>query len=198
MKTLVLCEGRRDVELVKQYYQLTDAEIPVTTFIGEQVEYSRLKNRESNAIRNFLEDRNPYRVLAKSENGKSALKRIFTKLARFFSGLDADVCLVIDLDGGGYEDLIKELDERVRNNFDGQELRISDPKLLDDSPAQVAVRAGISVDGSLRSDFDVLAFRHSLEEATNIGHDGRAQDEAEQLRRFVSDDSGSSPMHCVL
>ena len=59
-------------------------EIPRTdTFYGEDVSDEPLKNRESTAIRNFLERRTPYDVLAKSENGKSRLKRVFARLVKF-------------------------------------------------------------------------------------------------------------------
>ncbi len=198
MKQVVLSEGKRDVELVRCYYEQFHGDKRMKTFVGEQVEYSELKNRESNAIENFLEPRNPYDVLAKSENGKPDLKMIFTKMIRYLSSRGVQVCLLIDLDGNDHGELIRDLHERVRTNYEGSNLEVRHDERIDRSSAQIATRNHLLEDGDVRGAFDVVAFHSDLETALEIGNDDSDDVEGRKLREFVSDDRHASPLHRVL
>lgn len=199
MKQVVLSEGKWDVKLVSYYYEQFHSDLLVDTFIGEEIPYSDLKNQESNAIENFLEPRNPYDVLVKSENGKSDLKLIFVKLVRYLLGQDVQVCLLIDLDGGDHDRLLRELDEQVRSNYDGRECEIVSQEPLAKSPVQVCSRNRLLEDGSVRGEFDVVAFRHTLDTAADIDKETDSDEVKERkLREFVTDDHHASPLHTVL
>lgn len=198
MKQVVLAEGKRDVKLVEQYYERQSEDVRVKRFIGEEVEHSRLKNEESEAITNFLERRNPYQVLAKSENGKPDLKRVFTKLVNTLLHRNLDLCLLVDLDTRSYDRLIADLDERVRSNYSGNTFEISRVELIDESSAQLAARNQLIDDGRTVGTFTVLAFRSNLEKAANVADEDSEAAEAEKLRKFLADSRRSSPMRQVL
>lgn len=198
MKQVVLSEGKRDVELVRCYYEQFHSDLRVDTFIAEEEPYSDLKHSESNAIENFLERRNPYDVFAKSENGKSDLKLIFIKLIRYLMKQDVQVCLLIDLDGGDQGRLIEELDERVRRNFEGTHLEIGNDDRIQRSPAQVATRHQLFENGNLLGAFELIGFHYKLETAAGIDKENDSEEVQERkLREFVNDDR-ASPMHRVL
>lgn len=198
MKRVVLSEGKRDVSLVEQYCELVDSDVRVKTFVGEEVAHSRLKNEESEAIRNFLEPRNPYQVLAKSENGKPDLVKAFVKLANFLVSRDVEVCLLIDLDGTDLGDLIDELDTKVRSNYDGRDFAIERDSVLDRSDALVAARSCLRSGDDVVGTFEVLAFRSDLECAANIDSEDPWETQEDKLCEFIEDQHRSSPLRRVL
>lgn len=199
MKRIVLCEGKRDVKFVKCFYAHRSSDTDVATFLAEQVEYSRLKNRETSAIRNFLEPRNPYHVLAKSENGKPDLKRIFVKLVNHLLGRDVHLCLLIDLDGtSDVDDLFAELHRRVQDNYEGRNFGIQQADVIDTTEDQIAVCGQLTTQTSVRGEFDVLAFRTNLEDAAAIRDEDSEAAEETKLREFVTEDRGSAPTARVL
>jgi len=200
MKRLVLSEGRRDVRLIELFCETAATDTQVETFYGEDVSYNRLKNHESNAIRNFLERRNPYDVLAKSENGKSDLKRIFSKLARFLTKTDATVILLIDLDGGSLDRLIDELDTRIEDTYQGRRLGVREVEQVDQSQALLAHRAELysKPDDECLGDFDVIAFHHDLETAIDLDEADDDSDEERKLRDLVTDERATGPLRSVL
>lgn len=203
MKLVVLTEGKRDVKLVEQFYELSGRDIRIDKFIGEDVEYSRLKNQESQSIRNFLENRNPYDVLAKSENGKTDLKRVFIKLINFLISTEADVCLLIDLDtsnhrgADSHRELVDELDERVSSNYEGQDLSISWQGFVRRNNALSASENQFYVNDHCRGDFNILAFHSSLENEVDITGEESEGEEQQKLREFVQDDLRSEPLRHV-
>lgn len=201
MKRLVLSEGRRDVQLVEAFYDQTNPDMSVITFHGEDVSYDQLKHRESDAIRNFLERRNPYDVLAKSENGKPNLKTVFVKLINFLARQDAGLpTLVIDLDGKELRALLDELDTRVRDNYQGQSLGIRETRRIEHNSHQVAAVAELySVETEItQGAFDVLAFRQNLETSAGIRKSDGAATQEEKLRSFVEDEQATIPMRTLL
>lgn len=198
MKQVVLAEGKRDVKLVEQYYERHSTDVLVDRFLGEEVDHSRLKNEESAAITNFLERRNPYQVLAKSENGKPDLKSVFTKLVNMLLRKNLDLCLLIDLDGKRYKQLIADLDKRVRSNYSGNQFEIAHDEILEKSSAQLAARNQVLDDGRTVGTFTVLAFHSELEDAANVADEDSKTVETEKLREFLADSRRSSPMRQVL
>lgn len=200
MKRLVLSEGRRDVQLVEVFYEEVDTDVRVDTFHGEDVDYERLKNRESSAIRNFLERRNPYDVLAKSENGKPDLKRVFTKLVKFLLAREVTVTLLVDLDGAGLDALLEDLDRRVQDNYRGKEFGVQELERVDQSRQQVASVAELysKRDGNRYGDFEVVAFREDLETSADVKVQADGPTQHEKLRRFVADERATAPMRSVL
>ncbi len=196
---IVLCEGKRDVRLVETYYELHDDTVRVDTFIGESVPHSRQKNEDSRRIRNFVEPRNPYDVLVKSEEGDETLKPLFVKLINRLVTVDPRVCLLIDLDTApmgshrsNYRELIADLDQRVSDNYSGNEYGIETTERLDRSSQQVATRCRLTDRTGVRGMFSILAFHTSLEDAANTAHG----DENEQIETFVTSDA-AAPMRAV-
>lgn len=197
MKQVVMSEGKHDVEFVEQFLQQRSGDFLVDTFVGEDVEHSRLKNAESDCIRNFLERRNPYDVLVKSENGKPALKRVFVKLVNFLVDLDAAVCLLIDLDSRSLDALIDDLDTGVRTNYAGRDYAIEHLETVARNETQVAARGELLSDGRSRGEFEVLAFHSCLEAAAGID-DGDSTTEIEKkLSEFVEDSSTVEPTRAI-
>lgn len=200
MKRLVLSEGQRDVRLVEVFYEEADGEFQVDTFYGEEVAYERLKNYESNTIRQFLGRRSPYDVLAKSENGKPDLKRVFTKLIKFLTGRDVAVTLLIDLDGNGLDELFTDLDTRVEDNYRGNEFGIREVERAQRSSELIAAVAELysKRDGERYGEFDVVAFHQDLEASAGIDGSETDDDEKEKLRQFVADERACAPMRSAL
>jgi len=200
MKRLVLSEGRRDVRLVDAFYTELDSDVAVKTFHGEDVAYERLKNKESDEVRNFLERRNPYDVLAKSENGKPDLKQIFTKLIWFLSRQDVTLTLLIDLDGTGLQYLLADLDERVETNYDGKELGIRVTQRLGENSEQITAVAKLysKDDESSYGDFEIIAFKDDLEATADIDGSEDTSVERRKLRQLVTDERATAPMRSML
>lgn len=201
MKQIVLSEGRRDVRLVELFYEEINPGVSFDTFHAEAVPSGEWKFQETQKIRNFIESRNPYDVLAKSENGKQSLLTMVVKLINFLVSRDSlSLTVLIDLDGGDVDALIDLFDARVRRNYAGQALGVRSVGRIDQSPVQVAHRAElIGVDDSTpRGDFDIIAFRHALEFAVDIDGEEVIAEERDKLRSFVTDDRVSGPMRSVL
>lgn len=198
MKRIVLSEGKRDVALVENFYALSEPDIKVDTFIGEEKQYSRLKSQETDKIRNFLEPRNPYQVLAKSENGKEDLKLVFIKLANFLCKFDADVCIVIDLDGGEYNALIAELDERVHNNFRGKRLGVDHSETIQRNTDMRATILSIHSDGSPMKSIEMISFHSNLEEVVGLKKDETDEEETEIIQEFLKNRCQVQPVTQVL
>jgi hypothetical protein len=178
---------------------MAEMDARVDTFYGEDVTYQRLKQQESTKIQNFLERRNPYDVLAKSENGKPDLKTIFTKLVRFLVKQDVMLTLLIDLDGGALEGLVTDLDSRVESNYEGNEFRIRLAERVDRSQEQIAAVGELysERDGAALGEFQILAFHQNLEESAGIERSGDS-DEETKLRQFVADEQACGPMRACL
>lgn len=194
MKRVVMSEGKHDIAFVEQFLQQRSGEFMVDTFVGEDVEHSRQKNAESDCIRNFLERRNPYDVLVKSENGKPDLKRVFVKLVNFLVDLDAEVCLLIDLDSRSLGALIDDLDAGVRTNYDGKDYAIEHAETVVRTETQIAARGRLLSDGEPQGEFDVLAFRSCLEDAAAIEDDDSPEAIEDKLADFVQDASATAPI----
>lgn len=210
MDRVVLCEGKRDVRLVEKFYELERSGVEVGTFLGEEEAHWDLKNRESDAFRNFLERRNPNGVLAKSENGVTNLERLFAKLARhFLKQRNVRVCVLVDLDKKNYDhlsyasevdkyrELLADLDARVRGNYSGSDLRIERESLYRKSSAQIAGEATLHSERGEIGAFDVLAFRSDLEDAAEILDGDSSETEDGKLREFLSGTT-ADPMRDVL
>ena len=188
MKRVVMCEGKRDVTFVERYYDTRPGETLVTTFIGETVKHSRLKNEESESIANFLERRNPYDVLAKSENGKQDLKMAFTKLVNHLVRQPIELCLLIDLDDRSYPQLIDDLDTRVRDNYDGRTLGVTHQERLDRTPELLVTSSRLEANEEPVGEFSILAFQSCLEDAAAIEDGDCRETESQKLDRLLADD----------
>lgn len=200
MKRLVLSEGRRDVRLVELFYETATTETSVDTFYGEDVSYERLKSHESEKIRNFLERRNPYDVLVKSENGKPDLKRVFSKLASFLVTADVTLVLLIDLDGGSLEELIDDLDTRVEDTYQGRRLGIRDVEQIERNRVLLANRVELysKSDGHRQGCFDLVAFHEDLETAIGLDSADEDSEEERKLRDLVTGEQSVEPLRSVL
>lgn len=200
MKRLVLSEGRRDVRFIELFYETVIPDSSIDTFYGEDIAYSRLKNQESEAIRNFLERRNPYDVLAKSENGKDDLKTVFSKLARFLAKCPIDVTLLIDLDRGTLNGLMDDLDTRVDDTYEGRRLGLREVERVDQSQTLVAHKIELysKTDDERLDTFDIVAFHHDLETSIALEDADDDSDVERKLRDLVTDEQATGPLRSVL
>ncbi|WP_373189266.1 hypothetical protein [Halolamina sp.] len=169
MKRIVLSEGKRDVFLVEQFFERIGRNVEIDTFHASEVAKEEVKGQETRKIQNFMERRNPYDLLVKSEGGKPDLKRIFTKLIRSLSAREMGFVLLIDLDNRPLSALFDELNQKVRGNYDGNEYGIEmTEKIGEDTDIIAAEALFFAVDDSTTSSFDVLAFKKDLEHAAGI------------------------------
>ncbi|MEZ3144491.1 hypothetical protein [Halobaculum sp. MBLA0143] len=196
---VVLCEGKRDVRLVEQFYELEYAGVEVDRFLAEDVDHQRVRNFERRKLQNFTERRNPYDVLVKSENGVENLEFQFAGLCNvLLKQPDYEVCLLTDLDKKNYDhlthgsdirkyrELLKQLDERIQSVHEGRayEIEWSDPHAK--TSVQVAGEATLHSKQGPVGSFDVLAFRSDLEEASDIRDGDRDETEGDKLRSFLA------------
>lgn len=197
MKPVILCEGKRDVKLIECYYEHIPGEFEVKSFIGEEVPHSKLTNRESELIRDFPDRWNPYDVLVKSENGITNLQKVFGKLAKFLFDQHIQLCLMVDLDGGEYDEFLAELTEHIQSR-QGPSFEVVRKKRVQRNATLLATRNQLHNDGATYGSFDVIAFHSRLETALDI--DKRKDSRTVQhkiLREFVTDDR-AKPIHRVL
>ncbi len=196
---VVLCEGKRDVRLVEKFYELEYSDVDVDQFIAEDVDHQRLRNFERRKLQNFTERRNPYDVLVKSENGIDNLETQFVGLCQYLlKPPEYRLCLLTDLDkkdydrlthgsdSSKYREMLQELDKRVQSVHSGREYRIewTDP----DTKTRVQVAGEATLHGRQGpvGDFDVLAFRSDLEDASDIRDNDGDEIESDKLRSFLS------------
>ena len=108
--------------------------------------------------------------------------------------------MLIDLDGGELDELITEIDERVRRNFAGQALAVRTSDTLDRNKHQIAAVAELyrEHDGASEGAFTILAFHYNLESAIGLDGDTEKTDEAAKLERFVRDQSVRAVMREAL
>lgn len=198
MKQVVLCEGKRDITFFELHFRHRAEDFQVKTFVGEEVSHSRMKNEESQEIRNFQERRNPYDVLIKSENGKETLKRVFTKLVHWLVRRDIDLCLCTDLDHDSYESLIEDLDHRVQSNYEGKTLGMTHEELVEQGQVLNASTCTLTDAGTSVGHFKLLSFDSNLEDATNISSVDSDDEERTKIRAFVESSGRVSLLQEVL
>ncbi|ERH13277.1 MAG: hypothetical protein J07HB67_02315 [halophilic archaeon J07HB67] len=199
---VVLCEGRRDVRLLKRFHD-RERHCSCDTFHGGNYTADNLKNFESNKLQQFTGRRNRDDVFLKSEGGLTDLKPLFARLARpLFHTFEVAVCLVVDLDradhdrwdglGGRkrYHDLLDGLDERVDDIYT-RNCGITHDQFYRRGQYTFAAQATFTHDGYAPAAFDVLAFRSSLEDAAGITDEDDEEDETAKLDAFLTENPES-------
>lgn len=204
MSRAVLCEGKRDVRLLKRFYERRDRPVSFDTFHGERHESSELKSVEGNELRRFTGRRNDDDVFLKSEGGVEELKPLFVRLARsFFYEWQVDVCLVVDLDERDhdrwdetsdtdrYDDLVSDLDERV-GGIHGSQSNVEHEQFYRKGRHVLASSMLFDIERHEPTAFDVLAFRTSLEDAAEIADGDDESTENEKLDELLSGEGGET------
>lgn len=173
MRKIVFSEGRNDVRFACKFFNNNAQNPTIDTFVAEEFHHDVWRREEDEKIRSFLERWSPYDVLLKSENGKENLKEIFVSLSGRLATEDVEKYLLVDLDGTEVDALVSELDERMRQRFEGHGLRIADVETVARNSYIVATEAGLQADAgpTPRTGFTVVAFRSSLESVADVTGD---------------------------
>lgn len=190
MSKIIFCEGKHDIFFIKEIIQARDLELTIDAYVGEEVHPNQLKNNESEAISNFIDsfDYHPHDILVKSEGGKRNLKRVFSALVNKLSSLNVDYHVLIDLDLGGSDQLVRDLDEMVRVRYRGK-LSIQHSEVTLETADLLVMECDLLIDGSVVDRFPISAFKDSLNNIAGIGDDDVGNKKRTKLRALVRDSS---------
>lgn len=189
MKQVVLCEGKHDVHLISSFFEKRNGTYKVDTVLGEEIE-SSMQGEESRQITNFRERRNPYDVLAKSDNGKQELEKVFSALVNQLLRIDPEITVLVDLDGGTLQNFVDGLDERVRGKHDTLELGAHE--VAERNGDMVAAVCEVQTTrGKKTGEFQIVAFDQTLERVADVprGDDVELERQHEKIERFLEDEA---------
>lgn len=188
MKQIVLSEGKNDVHLISVFFKNRCGTFEVKKFHGEDAD-GHIQAEESQEIKNFRERRNPYHVLAKSENGKPNLKKIFAALVSQLMRIDPEIIILVDLDGGSLRGFMNDLDEQVQERHSGKGVKLGDHSIVKRNTDMVAAECEVLTgDGKRKGTFQILAFQQTLERVAGVSHDEEIEERKEQIEEFLEKD----------
>jgi len=187
MKQVVLSEGKNDVCFLSSFFEKRDGSFRIREFIGEE-EDGQIRSAESREIKNFRERRNPYHVLAKSENGKSNLKQVFAALVNQLVRIDPEIVVLVDLDGGSLDGFVTDLDEQVREQHTGRGTELGDPSIIErNGDMLAAVCEVLKGNGSRKGEFRIVAFKQTLERVADVSKDEELDTRQDRIEAFLGD-----------
>ena len=187
MKRIILSEGKNDVHLVSSFCGECDRTLEVKKFYGEDIE-SSFRSKESRAIRRFQERRNPYHILAKSENGKSNLKKAFAGLVNQLMDIDPAVFVLADLDGGRLDRLVADFDEQIQDRHNGR-IELGPPSNRNRNGDMVGATCEVvTAGGKTKGEFHFVAFKQTLERAAGTSHEEDRETQERKIEALLNED----------
>lgn len=188
MKQIVLSEGKNDVHLISSFFEKRSGTFRVKKFHGEDAD-GHIQTEETQAIKNFREPRNPYHVLAKSENGKPNVKQVFAALVGQLMRIDPEVVVLVDLDGGSLRGFVSDLNEQVQERHSGKGMELGDHSVTRRNSDMVAAECEVLTgDGKLKGEFRILAFKQTLERVADVSHSEQVEQKEQQIEQFLNED----------
>lgn len=197
MKQVVLCEGKHDVHLISSFFKERSGSYEINEFLGEEIE-SAIPGAESRQIKNFQEPRNPNHVLAKSDNGKQELEKVFSTLVNQLLRINPEVTVVVDLDGGSLQTFVNGLDERIRTRHD--RLELGGHKVTErNGDMLAAVCEVLTTKGKKRGEFQIVAFEQTLERVADVPRDDvDIERRREKIDQYLEEDHVYDLLDAVL
>lgn len=188
MEQVVLCEGKHDVHLVSEFFEKRRGIYKVKTVLGEEIQ-SSMQGEESHQIKNFQEPRNPNHVLAKSDNGKQELEKVFSTLVNQLLRIDPEIIVLVDLDGGCLKNFVDGLDERICSRHDRLELGAHEVTERNDDML-AAICEVLTTNGKKKGEFQIVAFEQTLERVADVprGDDVDIEVRRDQIEQFLEED----------
>lgn len=195
MKRIVFAEGKYDVLLLRKVLETCSGSVEVTNFIGEDV-VSSIGGEESRAVRSFIERRNPYHLLLKSEGGKSDLKRLFAQLMPELYNEEVAYNLLIDLDGGSFQGIQSEINERCESYT--VDIAVEVNECTTSNAHLLGYNCSVNLNGETRDSFNAVGFTHSMETSAGIEKDQDNDEKREKIHRLSRNDSVTEPIKDLL
>ncbi len=177
MKILILSEGKHDGSFFKKLFPEIWIEDSQTRIIDLKTD-SKLretKNSETEEIRKFLGNYNPYKILAKSEGGKGKAIAVFSYIVSSLQPLLKEIdktILMLDLDGITPEEQLNHLKQRIHTKYttkigiekvDAKEIRFPNSK----KPNLFILKNELRIEKNLFP-FYLVLFTYSLEIESSI------------------------------
>lgn len=188
MKQILLSEGKHDVHLISYFFEKRDGNFEITKFIGEEEE-SPIQGKESREIKNFQERRNPYDVLAKSENGKPDLKQVFSSLLNQLMGIDPEIIFFVDLDGGNLDSFLTKLDEQIQGRHSARGIKLGSHRVAKKNTDMVAADCEVLTEnGQTKGEFRIVAFRQTLERVAGVSRDDETNEWKAGIEAFLEEE----------
>lgn len=188
MKHIVLCEGKHDVHLVSSFFEERSGSFKIKKVLGEEIQ-SSMRGEESKQIANFREKRNPYHVLAKSDNGKEELEKVFSVVVNQLLRIDPEITVLVDLDGGRLKNFVDGLDERIYGRHD--RLELGTHEVIERNDDMVAADCEVlTTAGKKKGEFQIVAFRQTLERVADVSRDDDVDIEVrrKEIEQFIKED----------
>lgn len=187
MKQIVFSEGKNDVHFISYFFYERDGSFQVKKFIGEEAD-GQIRGEETREIKNFREPRNPYHVLAKSENGKPNLKQVFAALVNQLMRVDPEIVVLVDLDGGSLRGFVNDLDERIQTHHTGRGTQLGDPSITERNGDMVAALCEVLTgDGKCKGKFRIVAFKQTLERVADVPKDEEMDAREAHIEQFLNE-----------
>jgi hypothetical protein len=188
MKQIVLSEGKHDVHLISYFFKKRDENFDITKFIGEE-EVSPIQRKESREIKNFQERRNPYDVLAKSENGKPNLKQVFSSLLNQLMGIEPEIIFFVDLDGGDLDSFLAKLDEQIQGRHSARGIKLGNHRVAKKNTDTIAADCEVlTANDRTKGEFRIVAFRQTLERVAGVSRDDESDEWKSDIEAFLEEE----------
>jgi hypothetical protein len=194
-KSIIFGEGSNDLDLIEHAIRTEINPDKIKKFVGEDID-GGIKGRESKAIGNFLEDFNPNQILIKSEGGKTGLKRIFSILITQLYHRNASINILIDLDGGCFDGICEDINERCRGRFT-KDVSIHQSECIESNEVLKGYKCGITLNDESRGSFGVIGFEHSMEIAAGIDDQDNSEEKHRRIQALAEKELVQKPIQNV-
>lgn len=163
-KTLILCEGSKDIEFLKEILlKISVSRDKICSFDLSQYTNPQKKGEESIKIRNFLQNSSPYNYLIKAEGGKDGIIGIFPEIRHAIIPITKTIIL-IDLDRNPYEAIVNKLKIKIKSkNKRSVDLKCT---LIKDNILMKLINIEVHIDQQKIHNFYLLCFIDELKHET--------------------------------
>lgn len=163
---LVLCEGKWDLRLLKQYILNSLPHLSPEYFRMENVSENEC-GVESNKIRALQNDHYPTDTLVKSENGRSFFKDTYASSITTFAESSFDLSLLCNFDYKGVDGWVEDVNEKVAGRYTTPINTSINDQRYSSGPISSYVM-DIIIGGQVRKKFGLVGFESNMEEVVGI------------------------------
>jgi len=199
MKKVVFSEGKNDTEYLKHLINNHSSQLLIDRLDIESKPADPRIAHESNKLRMFLQSRNQNHILVKSEGGVPNLKETFSSLLTNLAKMRCDFYLLIDLDDGTMSDIVEDLNTRLAGYHPSDDLQLNPISDLNRRTHICIQEFEFLINGQSTTEFNIIAFRQSLESSANINKDIDEREEIkDKCQRLAENRRVSEPIRRVI
>ncbi|MCG1004500.1 MULTISPECIES: hypothetical protein [Halobacterium] len=185
-RSLILCEGKWDMHLLRQVFERLDSHLDVREFNLEEYDGPR-RGEETRKIDWLKRPDYPGDVLIKAEGGRTFLKRTIASSINDLVDGDLHLRILADLDHRSVDEWLGDVNERFDYTKD---VRIDTTSQIYDCNILCCHSCSIFIGGNSVDEFNLIAFKQKMEEAVGIDKGIHDKNDKCRLINQFSEDSG--------